>query len=74
MRDDGDNQPSWQGSMELETRLDSNLTLKLCWSGTEENLPFQGDTNRWLDRFTLTLSQEGDEGPWRKGSTAGGEP
>ncbi|NLY52627.1 MAG: hypothetical protein GX063_06930 [Firmicutes bacterium] len=66
VRDDGDNQPSWQGSMELETRLDSNLTLKLCWSGTEENLPFQGDTNRWLDRFTLTLSQEGDEGPWRK--------
>ena len=50
------------GQYGTETRLDSNLTLKLCWSELK-NLPFQGDTNRWLDRFTLTLSQEGDEGP-----------
>ncbi len=52
-----------QGSLELETSLGCNFALQLCWSGGEEFLPFQAET-QWVDRFTLTLRQEEPDGLW----------
>ncbi len=64
VRGDVGEEPRWQGELELEARLDSNLTLKLGWSATDESAAFQGDTRERLDRFAVTLSQEEAAGLW----------